>query len=78
MRVATTRTLHGVYCCSLSFKITNEGSEGVCILKWNTMMDDIFWSSAVTLFEGDDLKNYDKPIIPIRQEIKDSDYAFIG
>lgn len=61
-----------------SFKITNVGSEGVCVLKWNTMMDDTFWASAVSLFEGDDIQNYAKPIIPLREELKDSDYAFIG
>ena len=60
------------------FKITNRGTDGVCVLKWNTMMDDTFWASSVGVFEGEKFLDYSKPVIPIRQEIKDLDYAFIG
>lgn len=62
----------------ISFKITNQGSEGACVLKWNTMMDDTYWASAVSLWEGNTLQDYAKPVMPIRQGIQDSDYAFIG
>ena len=42
------------------------------------MLDETFWPAATAVFLDNDLQEYASPIIPLRQNIQDSDYAFIS
>ena len=43
-------------------------------------MDNLYWASAVEVWEleGETLLPYSKPVIPLRQNILDSDYEYFG
>ena len=64
----------------LQFTITNQDKvKGVCILKWNTLLEDELWPIAISLFEGN---NYIKPLQrtwPIRVGKPDKiDYLYLN
>ncbi len=64
---------------SYRFVVTNlDKKEGACVLKWNTMMDDTYWASAVEVWKGETFLPYSKHVIPLRQDIKNSDYEYFG
>ena len=42
------------------------------------MMDNLYWASAVEVWKGKTLLPYSKPVIPLRQNILDSDYEYFG
>lgn len=50
---------------------------GVCALKWDTMMDDKYWASAVDMWQEKQMF-YSKPVIPLHTDIKASDYQHFG
>ena len=59
--------------------ITNTDKQhGACALKWNTMMDDMYWASAVEMWKGDENLSYSKPVIPLHQSITQTDYEYFG
>ena len=67
-----------IFFYSYSYKLTNTGSVGVCVLNWNTILDDNYWASSVAAFKGDKFMDYEIPIIPLQQHVQDADYIFIG
>ncbi len=54
-------------------------TKGICVLKWNTMMDNKYWASAVEVWQDNTNMPYSKPVIPLRQsEAKECDYEYFG
>ncbi len=62
------------------YEIENKDTRNeVCALKWNTMMDDNYWASAVEMWQGNTIMPYSKPVIPLRQSAAtSSDYQLFG
>ncbi len=59
--------------------ITNtDKQQGACALKWNTIMDDLYWASAVEVWKGNTPLSYSKPVIPLHQRITQTDYEYFG
>ena len=74
----------------LYYRISNAGNKDICVLDWNIPLDRKWWSVSLTLFKKIDSnkadyddtaygerEDYARPVVPLRFDIKDSDYRLI-
>ena len=59
--------------------IVNKGAKPVCVLKWETILDDDWWFGPFDFYENDEFTKPLQPVVPVRMMApRVGDYVYLG